>query len=621
MSRLQPLDQSDILIAIENIIKDGYPPREESSKYAVWYKRNLLPPKAIIRVAIQQSNKVKNYRFISQEANRKLLSDGFPVIDKTSSSAFCSTDLKTFSKLIERRNYDKNNAVDKNIALYLRENPWTRTKDWAEELEAKGWIIDGTKTWQIPHKGGASYKPYTWWRIYPKDYKSKLVCFTVGIDEDGSLLYKMDIQRDHDYFSKSPERINHFDQRRKQIGAGWQTISVQDADKYTLAQLADISDMFFQKHVEEYHKIVGELENFNPIKAVRICWNSKRWIKPSGREGKSVSNSFESDNGFGHDEWLFDLNSVYKSHCYARLENISKSQNNLKDSKIDLMLYTYNRSTQKNEWVGMINNVVVLSKEESTEVALSKIAKEWRTERLRQLKSLEDVVFKTYQKTELNDLYNIKFKPYDAQLFETPVPVEEDIGAINRYIVNDFSFEEKQKVIERTKQEEYLPTVGNESADENDTSTPNPTETITRKLNREETEYDNIHGLIQKELVIWLRNKGFKVDYEKSIENYNRRVDVVIRLPHNKKIFIEIKSYPNLNASIRSAMGQLLEYNYHVRADRAEKLIIVSHIETNEDVNDYLDTLRTKLGLNLYYIQYDLDKHELIDESNVLKLS
>ena len=53
----------------------------------------------------------------------------------------------------------------------------------------------------------------------------------------------------------------------------------------------------------------------------RICYNTLDWKRPSGFEGKGVSkNIYERENGFGHEEWLFDESKIIDGYHYAFLQ-------------------------------------------------------------------------------------------------------------------------------------------------------------------------------------------------------------------------------------------------------------------------------------------------------------
>ena len=42
-------------------------------------------------------------------------------------------------------------------------------------------------------------------------------------------------------------------------------------------------------------------------KYARICWNTEKWARPTGDARLLESDSYVSQNGFGHEEWLFNF--------------------------------------------------------------------------------------------------------------------------------------------------------------------------------------------------------------------------------------------------------------------------------------------------------------------------
>lgn len=69
--------------------------------------------------------------------------------------------------------------------------------------------------------------------------------------------------------------------------------------------------------------------------------------------------------------------------------------------------------------------------------------------------------------------------------------------------------------------------------------------------------------------------------------------------------FYEIKTAASVRACIRQALPQLLEYAYwHGNDDRADRLIIVSPHPITSEAETYLNFLRNKFHMEIYYQQY-----------------
>ena len=53
----------------------------------------------------------------------------------------------------------------------------------------------------------------------------------------------------------------------------------------------------------------------------RLTWNSNNWNLPSGFSNKSVKNeNYETDSGFGWEEWLFNSNYVLDGYQYGFIQ-------------------------------------------------------------------------------------------------------------------------------------------------------------------------------------------------------------------------------------------------------------------------------------------------------------
>lgn len=83
------------------------------------------------------------------------------------------------------------------------------------------------------------------------------------------------------------------------------------------------------------------------------------------------------------------------------------------------------------------------------------------------------------------------------------------------------------------------------------------------------------------------------------------RVDAAINTSHGLS-FYELKVAPNLQACVRAAVGQLLEYAYWPSATRATELVVVGEPEADSDAIEYLRLLRQRFGLPLWYRQISL---------------
>ncbi len=78
-----------------------------------------------------------------------------------------------------------------------------------------------------------------------------------------------------------------------------------------------------------------------------ICWNTNFWCAPSGSEGKSKNkNSYEGIVGYGHEEWLFDLEKIVDNYHYSFLQAANTGRNVYKDLDLKIYLYSINSETR-----------------------------------------------------------------------------------------------------------------------------------------------------------------------------------------------------------------------------------------------------------------------------------
>lgn len=128
----------------------------------------------------------------------------------------------------------------------------------------------------------------------------------------------------------------------------------------------------------------------------------------------------------------------------------------------------------------------------------------------------------------------------------------------------------------------------------------------------EKTKVNQLHNDIQNRLYSYLSAKiGMEYVGTELDTGSGTTVDVVTKY-NNKTTFFEIKTSASVRNNIRQAIPQLLEYAYWPNGQRADDLVIVSHLPINDDAKEYLQYLRDRFRLPLIYQQFDLKKNKLI---------
>jgi hypothetical protein len=119
------------------------------------------------------------------------------------------------------------------------------------------------------------------------------------------------------------------------------------------------------------------------------------------------------------------------------------------------------------------------------------------------------------------------------------------------------------------------------------------------------------HNKIQSEIYKQLANKYGKENI--GTENYTgngTRIDLVVK--HEKSFtFYEIKTGNSALQCIREAFGQLIEYANFKNDVEIEKFIIVSPNKLNSEIKTYLEKIRKKYSIPIYYQYFEIQSKKL----------
>lgn len=177
----------------------------------------------------------------------------------------------------------------------------------------------------------------------------------------------------------------------------------------------------------------------NKKRIARICWNTLKWQKPSGKSGKSLyKESYEYMEGFGYEEWLFDLDKLVNGEKYGWLEPIDKAVDKkyLKDT-FDIALYTIDGATSKRYWAGEIKDVGVLDQMQRSNINKVYLDNGWKDTMQQDL-----ITAGLNSKLPEHLSFNIMFSPKDIKIFDS---LEEIPNTHGIYNIHRYSFLEKMK--------------------------------------------------------------------------------------------------------------------------------------------------------------------------------
>lgn len=330
-------------------------------------------------------------------------------------------------------------------------------------------------------------------------------------------------------------------------------------------------------------------------KIARICWNSNNWIKPSGRIGKSNNkDSYEYQNGYGHEEWLLDTTKLINGYHYGYIQAVGKHRDTYLSQIFDVSLYSINSQTKERWWVGEIKKLEVISAEESEKIYKTYKKNGWYKEMVSQLKEV-DANIKEFKDFVTPDIFSVvRYKPENLNLLEQPLKF-----SANDPVVTSNYYNLKNKKLDPTFLEtrnSFYFIAGHNAGKANSI----------RSYSEHNKNISLLHNQIQTTLynMLCVTFGDSCVGTEISC-NLGNRIDIVVK-EKDKYSLYEIKVLNNAKSCIREAMGQLMEYAFYNDKMNIKKLVIVSpHKLTNSD-EQYLDRLNKIFGLPLKYMQFNI---------------
>lgn len=323
-------------------------------------------------------------------------------------------------------------------------------------------------------------------------------------------------------------------------------------------------------------------------KVARICYNENGWTHPSGRKEKAVNpDSYEHLHGFGHEEWLFDFSKLIKGYHYGFIQPLNGYYHAGKTYDIHLFFYT--KRTGK-VYIGCIHNAECIDKRESDKVYSIYEKKKWLKEMTNQVLAVNA------EPVSMEDIFNVRFRPSDVEVnLSNPKLISPDDpntqGLYYKlmekrsdfiFVDSHIRYSKKRKGVERK------------------------SEDIVKGGIYEKTEYNPLHNEIQNKVIDILKASGEFVSVIAE-EDY---VDIKAQKESGQIYFFEIKTDP-AKMSIREALGQIIEYSDYPDNSRADKLIIISMMPLDAQDELYIQHLRNRYNIPLWYRCYSFATNTL----------
>lgn len=322
----------------------------------------------------------------------------------------------------------------------------------------------------------------------------------------------------------------------------------------------------------------------HPNYFAKLCWNTHNWIRPSGDAAQVENpNTYSSRMGFGHEEWLFNFNWLVDGWKYSFLQPVSKSLGRLQGKPIDVRLFTVG-GAKGWFYVGEINECEVLTLEQADYARNQFKVRGWLRDMEEHVHAVGGKVAGLWKKDPRN-VFNIRFRTKNAELYDPPVPVDEAdaIRNIKRYSLVPV---------------ESAPKVDKQWTSRVAATKARPTGKINRKPVAA-SHADLVHNTMQNELVARLRKKygNHAVVVEEGF------VDIKLR-DNTRLVFVEIKPDARPRHALREALGQLLEYEFVSAADGEPptELVVAGPGELSQRDLDYLYHLQKRWSLPITYV-------------------
>jgi len=530
---------------------------------------------------------------------------------------FTQKELDFFATL-KKQPYKNSNLEHREIGNDLKNTGvYAKTRYWASLLKDKGYIINTKDQWQT----SGYFRSYTWAKILLPGVDNQKVFFTIGVGsrlskgkQEAHLEYKLDCQRSNSgAIDPSMEYI--FDKYMADFcdTARSQMLTIDDARGWD--ELVDITLEFFRAYHHNYLEVatLTEINEKNlPKRIVRLCWNTNKWEKPSGADGKSKAkdHAFERDKGYGYEEWLFNPNFRHKGYNYGFIQAFHKGGHHGNSFEISAYAMENKKNTSYCYWIGKINRLEVLTIQQQEE-AIAEFEKLGWLEQMRF--HLQDIGIADFNFKPINpdEIINVRFKsePDNWTRYDKPMIIDnpkDELGGNRHYVL--------------------LPKKGKTIIDDM------PVGTFTFKEGHKPAKTGMVPGKRKKvDYLMLLKHKEIQTNiYNQLMEDYagtrkrigtenvtvyGKSIDLAIECPTEGITFYEIKTYGSALHCIREAIGQLFEYTYYSDTECAERLVIIGLEQPNQKVKQYMQHLRKLLTRSIYYQWYqeetDLLQNEL----------
>lgn len=370
--------------------------------------------------------------------------------------------------------------------------------------------------------------------------------------------------------------------------SGWWICDDNNTAFLPLLQVAKTvyNDEFDSAHELDYAEAFKKLGiNVRLKKIARICWNTNGWIYPSGRIGKSKNkDSYEYKYGFGHEEWLFDIAKTINGYHYGHIQAVASYKGNL---PFDISLFTINDKTKQRYWVGEILDVEPVFNKEAKTILSEYKKKGWYAEMQEQLRDYIKKIPKEFA-------FNLRYRPENLRKYDVLKPIDrKEPNVKTSYYTSLYNLKTIFKL-----EDHFVFQPGFRTEE---------TEIDAKNESSRRSHISKRHPVIQKALYDYLVKEYGKENV--GTENHTTigtEIDIVTKHGDEYDLY-EIKTTSDIRICIREALSQLLEYGLYHTVINVRNYYIVGGIVLTDDAQNYLNILRKKHSIPVFYIQVDAE--------------
>ncbi|BCX67988.1 hypothetical protein [Pseudomonas izuensis] len=321
----------------------------------------------------------------------------------------------------------------------------------------------------------------------------------------------------------------------------------------------------------------------------RICHNDSNWQYPSG-SATEAPETFYSQHGYGHEEWLFRFEWQIGGWQYGFLQGVNKGWESrlARDERVgDVVLYTL--TPQGRRFVARIRHIEFLNEAQGIAALNHYKRLGWYDRMLEEIDNVEGDRSGLGNGEWAPYVLNVRFRPEDVEWYPpaTFATVGHPIQQYNRYLLIDLP------------DQVSLPKTINERPRRKGQDLP-PIQDSYFRSGGSGRECSPEHGMIQAALHEELKFEfpGAKIAFEEDFVDVTVTTDL-------EKIFFEIKSDLSTRRVLRLAIGQLLEYAYYwdKPSEKTIRLVAVGRTALSNEDEQYLKYLTEKLKIPLEYRQ------------------